>query len=185
MPLTLVTGPANAGKAGRILGAYRDRIAEEPVLVVPAWRDVLHAQRELAGRGAVFGTRVVRFRWLFQPVAERAGAAVGRPRFATPAQRELLVEHAIATAQLDALAASAARPGFARAADRFFGELGRASVDPARFWQARRALDALRENPESWGRSPVFAYGFDDFDPLQLELIELLAGPAAADVAVS
>ena len=28
------------------------------------------------------------------------------------------------------------------------------------------AIGALRENPESWGTTPVFAYGFDDFTPL-------------------
>src|SRR5256714_10888017 len=90
VPLTLVTGPANAGKAGRILGAYRDRIADEPILVVPALRDVRHAQRELAERGAVFGTNVVRFGWLFRTVAERCDPALGTARRATYEQRELL-----------------------------------------------------------------------------------------------
>jgi ATP-dependent helicase/DNAse subunit B len=223
MPLTVVTGPANAGKAGRVLGAYRDRIADEPVLVVPALRDVRHAQRELASRGAVFGTRVVRFRWLFQDVAERCG--LGRGRIAGYEQRELLVEHAVRSAPLDALAAAAERPGFARAAGRFFGDLGRAMVEPARLRQALRAwagdgpgaaraeevgalyaayhnaldraglvddtrfaaqaLAALRAEPERWGRSAVFVYGFDDFTPLELALLKLLAGPAGADVTVS
>ncbi|HKP91904.1 MAG TPA: hypothetical protein VJT75_18195, partial [Thermoleophilaceae bacterium] len=221
MPLTVVTGPANAGKAGRVLGAYRDRIADEPVLVVPALRDVRHAQRELASRGAVFGTRVVRFRWLFQDVAERCGSPLGRGRIATYEQRELLVEHAIRSAPLDALAGPAARPGFARAAGRFFAELERSMVEPQRLWQAlrawrgdaraeevgalyaayhealdraglvddarfaRHALDALRAAPHRWGGVPVFVYGFDDFTPLELELLKLLAGPAAAEVTVS
>lgn len=223
MPLHLVTGPANAGKAGRVLGAYRDRIAEEPVLVVPALRDVRHAQRELAARGAVFGTRVVRFAWLFQDVAERCG--LGRGRLAGYEQRELLVEHAVGSAPLDALAGAAGRPGFARAAGRFFAELGRSMVEPARLWQAlrawapdgpaaaraeeigalysayhaaldragledqtrfaARALAALRAAPERWGGSAVFVYGFDDFTPLELELLKLLAGPVGADVTVS
>ena len=225
MPLTLVTGPANAGKAGRVLGAYRERIADEPVLVVPALHDVRHAQRELAARGAVFGTRVVRFAWLFEIAAERCGTAVGRDRHASRGQCDLLVEHAIATARLDALAEPARRPGFARAAGRFFAELGRSMVDPPRLWQALRAwtgdgprravaeemgalyaayrhaldsaglvdeplfaqrtLDALRAEPARWGGSTVFAYGFDDFTPLELELLELLAGPAGAEVMVS
>ena len=225
MPLTLVTGPANAGKAGRVLGAYRERIADEPVLVVPALRDVRHAQRELAARGAVFGTRVVRFAWLFEIAAERCGTAVGRDRHASRGQRDLLVEHAIATARLDALAEPARRPGFARAAGRFFAELGRSMVDPPRLWQALRAwtgdgprravaeemgalyaayrhaldsaglvdeplfaqrtLDALRAEPARWGGSAVFVYGFDDFTPLELELLELLAGPAGAEVMAS
>jgi ATP-dependent helicase/nuclease subunit B len=225
VPLTLVTGPANAGKAGRVLGAYRERIAEEPVLVVPALRDVRHAQRELAGRGAVFGTRVVRFRWLFQDVAERCAVPVGRGRIASREQQDLLVEQAIRAAPLEALAAAAGRPGFARAAARLFAELGRSMVDPPRLRQAlrawagdgpqrahaeevgalyaayrdaletarlvddplfaRMALDALRADPARWGAQPVFAYGFDDFTPLELDLLELLAGPAGADVTVS
>jgi ATP-dependent helicase/DNAse subunit B len=225
VPLTLVTGPANAGKAGRVLGGYRDRIAEEPILVVPAFRDVQHAQRELAAHGAVFGARVVRFRWLFETAGERSGTPMGPARRATDEQRHLLVEHAIRSTALDTLAASAERPGFARAADRFFAELGRSMVDPPRLWQAlrqwtgdgprralaeevgalyagyrdalqtaglvdeplyaRTTLDALRADPAAWGRTPVFAYGFDDFTPLELELLELLAGPAGADVTVS
>ena len=36
MPLTLVTGPANAAKAGEVLGGLRARLDEEPILVVPA-----------------------------------------------------------------------------------------------------------------------------------------------------
>jgi ATP-dependent helicase/DNAse subunit B len=223
VPLTLVTGPANAGKAGRILGAYRDRIGEEPVLVVPALRDVRHSQRELAARGAVFGARVVRFRWLFQEVAERCG--IPRARLATYDQRQLLVEHAVRSAPLDVLAGPAERPGFARAAGRFFAELGRSMVEPPRLWQALRTwagdgprrpraeeigalygayrdaleaaglmddplfalrtLDALRADPARWDGGPVFVYGFDDFTPLELELLELLAGPAGAEVTVS
>jgi hypothetical protein len=71
--LTLVIGPANAAKAGAVLGGLRSRLDDEPILVVPAFGDVEHAQRELAERGAVFGARVLRFRWLFEEIASRAG----------------------------------------------------------------------------------------------------------------
>ena len=225
VPLKLVTGPANAGKAGVVLGAYRDALGAEPVLVVPAFRDVEHAQRELAGRGAVFGTRVVRFARLFEVVAERCdSASLGRSR-ATGLQRELIVERAVRDAGLELLAESAARPGFVRAALRFVAELERSLVTPARFAQALaawagggpreryardlaavyrsyretldraglvddelyawHALDALRERPEGWDRAPVFLYGFDDFTPIELGLIEALAGEGAAEVVVS
>jgi len=40
VPLTLVTGPANAEKAGFVLGAYRAALEEEPILVVPTFADV-------------------------------------------------------------------------------------------------------------------------------------------------
>lgn len=225
MSLTLVTGPANAGKAGEVLGGYRARLDEEPILVVPAFRDVQHSQRELAAHGAVFGTRVVRFAWLFETVAERCGAPVGRGRRASRVQRQLVVEHAIAGAGLEALAASAGRPGFVRAASRLMAELGRSLVEPPRLTQALRAwagdgprraraediaklyaayrdalgrsrlvddelfagiaLEALRAEPERFGQTPVFVYGFDDFTPLELELIELLAGAVGTHVSVS
>ena len=33
---------------------------------------------------------------------------------------------------------------------------------------AWRALEALGGEPERWGATPVFVYGFDDFTPLEL-----------------
>ena len=65
VPLKLVTGPANAAKAGEVLGGLRARLDDDPILVVPTFSDVEHSQRELAERGAVFGARVMRFDWLF------------------------------------------------------------------------------------------------------------------------
>lgn len=135
MPLKLVTGPANAAKAGAVLGPLRERQDEEPVLVVPAFEDVEHSQRELAERGVVFGTRVVRFSALFRLIASRVGV-VGRP--ASELQRRLVVEDAVRRAALHELAASAERPGFARAAVRFATELERSMVEPARLTRALR-----------------------------------------------
>jgi ATP-dependent helicase/DNAse subunit B len=139
MPLKLVTGPANSAKAGEVLGGYRQRLDEEPVLVVPAYRDVEHAQREMAANRAVFGVRIVRFGWLWGLMARRAGYS---PRIATEFQRELLVARAVADAGLRTLADSAARPGFSRAATRFVSELGRAGVEP----------DALGGALSDWAR---------------------------------
>ncbi len=136
MGLTLVTGPANSGRAGEVLGAYRARLEEEPILVVPAFRDVEHTLRELAGGGAVFGTAVQRFSWLFDTIAERCGAP--RARRASDVQRDLLVEEAVRGLDLRELRASAARPGFARAAGRLISELERSMVEPTAF---ERALD--------------------------------------------
>jgi ATP-dependent helicase/DNAse subunit B len=222
VPLTLVTGPANAAKAGEVLGGLRARLEEEPILVVPAFQDVEHAQRELAERGAVFGARVLRFDWLFREIAERAGHW---ERVASDVQRELIVEEAVRRARLERLAESAGQPGFVRAAARFATELGRAMVEPADFTRALRAwarggprrryaeevaalyrgyrdgleaagladpelsflraLSALRLAPERWRRTPLFVYGFDDFDPLQLHALDTIANRCEADVAVS
>ncbi len=250
MPLNLVTGPANAAKAGEVLGGLRarldqdppgasarlgrvrsdppgasarlGRVRSDPILVVPAFQDVEHAQRELAERGAVFGARVLRFEWLFAEIAERVGHS---ERVASDVQRELIVEEAVRRARLELLADSAAQPGFVRAAAGFVAELGRAMVDPARFTQAlrawaghgprrryadeiaalyrgyrdgleaagladpelfsQRALDALRLAPDRWGTTPLFVYGFDDFDPLQLDALDTIANRCHADVTVS
>ncbi len=136
MPLKLVTGPANASKAGAVLGALRARVGEEPILVVPTFGDVEHNQRELAQRGAVFGVEVVRFERLYRRIAERAGYAA---TVASEVQRQLLVEQAVRDARLRVLRASAERPGFARAAVRLTEELGRSAVEPERFERALKA----------------------------------------------
>ena len=222
MPLTLVTGPANSAKAGAVLGPLRDRLGEDPLLVVPAFEDVEHSQRELADRGAVFGARVLRSKALFRLIATRAGFAA---RVASELQSNLIVEEAVAAARLEVLAESATRPGFDRAATRFVAELERSMVEPGRFTQALRAwagdgprrayadevadlyrryragleaaglmdddlfawraLDALRRAPASWGATPLFVYGFDDFTPVELDALEVLARAAGADVTVS
>jgi len=135
VPLTLVTGPANAAKAGEVLGGLRARLDDDPILVVPAFGDVEHAQRELAERGAVFGATVLRFDRLFGLIAERAGYG---ERVASRFQRELIVEEAVRSARLEVLAESAAQPGFPRAAARFVAELERSMVEPARFTRALR-----------------------------------------------
>ena len=240
MPLTLVTGPANAAKAGEVLGGLRARLEQDrpgasarlgrvrsdPLLVVPAFQDVEHAQRELADRGAVFGARVLRFEWLFREIAFRADLS---QRPASDVQRELVVEEAVRRARLQVLADSAAQPGFVRAATRFVAEVRRydrdAALDPGRFARAMRAwagggprrpyaddlvsiysgyheglgaaglldaealawqsLDALRAEPGRWEGTPLFVYGFDDFDALQLDALDTIANHCHADVTVS
>ena len=232
MPLKLVTGPANAAKAGEVLGSLRARVDDEPLLVVPAFEDVEHNQRELATWGAVFGVHVVRFKRLFAQIAWRAGV---RGRAASRLQRELIVTDAVREARLELLAESARRPGFVRAATRFVAEVerslaersaaGPAMVEPARLTQALRAwagdgarrryvdeiaaiyrgyrerldgaglvddelfawqaVSALRESPASWGATPVFVYGFDDFTPLELAALAALADGSGVDVTVS
>jgi ATP-dependent helicase/DNAse subunit B len=118
-----------------VLGAFRARLDDEPLLVVPRMDDVDHHQRELAGDGALLGGHVVRFSWLFEEIARRCGYSARR---ASALQVELMAAQAVKRAKLEALAASAARPGFARAAVRLFAELERSRVEPARFAAALR-----------------------------------------------
>ena len=180
MSLRLVTGPANAAKAAHVLGAFRDRIHDEPFLVVPAFRDVEHAQREAAERGAVLGARVVRFAWLFDEIAERCADDPARGRRASDLQRELIVGQAVRAAGLTALAESAKRPGFTKAATRLVGELERALITPQRF--ARALADWAADGPRAdFARelSAIYRGYRDGMDAAGLASEELAAWRAA------
>src|SRR3954469_16167943 len=78
LPLTLVTGPANAAKAGAVLERLRALRPQDPLLVVPTAADVDHYRRELAAAGIVFGAEVLTFRRLVAEIASAAGVH-GRP----------------------------------------------------------------------------------------------------------
>ncbi|HET8536821.1 MAG TPA: hypothetical protein VFL73_06540, partial [Solirubrobacteraceae bacterium] len=141
MPLTLVTGPANAEKAGVVLARYREQLARgaEPILVVPRHPDMEHYRRELADTGAVFGVRVERFRGLIREIARRAGlpgSAIGA------LARERVALAAIGSTKLQRLAPAASTPGFAQALLRLIGELEQQRIDPPRLAQALRTWSA-------------------------------------------
>ncbi|HEV2998757.1 MAG TPA: hypothetical protein VGX16_06575, partial [Solirubrobacteraceae bacterium] len=101
MPITLVTGPANAGKAEVVLGELRARAArgERPILVVPTRADVERYGRELQGLQEPEGPpgsegpaereiRVERFEGLLAEVLRRAGSTGREP---APLVRERLL----------------------------------------------------------------------------------------------
>jgi RecB family exonuclease len=139
MPLTLITGPANAAKAGAVFERLRAALPRDPLLVVPTAADVEHYQRELAGSGIVFGATVLTFRNLVREIA-RATALDARPLGRVA--RDRVVRAAIADVPLRVLAGSAATSGFADAAAALFAELQRSLVPPARFTSALRSWAA-------------------------------------------
>src|SRR4051812_13806790 len=141
MSLTLVTGPANAAKAGHVLERLRAVLHLEPLLVVPTAADVSHYGHELAASGVVFGAEVLTFERLVREIGRVAGVTA-RPLGRVA--RERVVRAAIAETHLRRLAPSAAAPGFAAAAGALFAELQRSLVEPARFTRALRA----------WGDAP-------------------------------
>src|ERR1700750_1165457 len=104
MPLTLITGPANAAKAGAVLERLRAPLPRDPMLVVPTSADATHYARELAGAGIVFGAEVTTFPRLMRDIARAAGK---RTRPLGRIAREQVVKAAIRDTPLDALAASA------------------------------------------------------------------------------
>ncbi len=138
MPLTIVTGPANAEKARVVLDGYRAALArgDAAILVVPTLADVERYRDELAAGAVVFGAQVVRFGRLVEEIAKRAGVR-GRPL--PDLARERVAAAAIAVTPLQALAGSAATAGFAGALLRLVHELEEGRVTPQRLTQALRA----------------------------------------------
>jgi ATP-dependent helicase/DNAse subunit B len=210
MPLTLVLGPANSAKAGEVLGAFATQRQRGALLVVPTARDAQLYTRELVAEGAVMGGAVLTFSGLAREIAKRVGYDGQR---ISQLQRERLMRRAIANVRLNELAESAETPGFVGAAVELVAELERSLISPERFARsgageiasiyssyarelerlgrvdaellAWRALDALRANPERWGSTAVFFYGFDDLTPLERDAIETVSRIVGADVTVS
>jgi ATP-dependent helicase/DNAse subunit B len=156
VPLTLVTGPANAEKAGHLLAAYRAALDDDPLLVVPTFADVDHYRRELAGAGVVFGVRVTAFSGLLGEIARRAGVG-GRPL--GPLARERVAAAAIARARLDILAHSAATPGFTGALLRLVDELEERRITPGRWWAAMREWGTREPSRAAYGEELARLYG--------------------------
>ena len=131
MPLNLIQGPPNSGRAGRIRRALTGVLDREPVLVVPNVDDVERFQDELCAGGGMLGAEVTTFDSLFRAVAT-AGAAPPRPVL-TAAQRLGAVAAAVAEqrAGLRPLRGSASQPGFPVALERLLDELQGAGLEPA------------------------------------------------------
>jgi ATP-dependent helicase/DNAse subunit B len=135
VPIHLVTGPANSGKASVLLGEMRARLArgEQPLLIVPTRADQARYRRELAVSGTTMGARVERFDGLLAEVLARAGG--GSPAVGSLTRERLLARIADA------------RPGLARALAGVVADLEAQRVTPARLKGALRvwaSADASR-----------------------------------------
>jgi ATP-dependent helicase/DNAse subunit B len=128
MPLHLVHGPLNSGRAGLVRERFLKVLGRDPVLVVPTLDDVFAFERELCEQRAVLGGSVLVFAGLFGEVARAAGEAV--PRALTDAQRARLVRVAMEGVELGPLRRSATRPGFSAALDNLIDDLQAAMLDP-------------------------------------------------------
>jgi ATP-dependent helicase/DNAse subunit B len=126
MSITLITGPANAGKAQLVLDAVRVHGArgQDPLLVVPTRADAEHYLRELAGDGVTMGVRVERFAGLTSEIVQRAGG--GEAVLDGLARERLLA--ALAERELGITAGA----GFVRALSELLVELRTRRVSPAR-----------------------------------------------------
>jgi ATP-dependent helicase/DNAse subunit B len=135
MPITLITGPANAGKAREVLDAVRGHLAhgEEPLLLVPTRADVERYRRELALEGAVLGARVERFEGLIGEIVRRAG--VSEPVLGRVARDRVLAKVTAGGGE----AAPRSTPGFVSALAAMVAELEVQRVTPARLEAALKA----------------------------------------------
>src|SRR5437870_7015857 len=111
MALTLLAGPANAGKVALLLDRFLVDLPREPILIVPNRSDVERVERDLLARsGALLGGSIGTFDDLFERIARGGGGA--RPVLAD-APRSLLVRRIVGHAALNGLRRSARFAGFA------------------------------------------------------------------------
>src|ERR671933_577959 len=161
MALTLLAGPANAGKVALLLERYLATLADEPVLIVPNRSDVDRVERELLRHaGALVVGRVLARASLngwsrsarFAGFGESLAAAVGE-------HESGLVDPAALDGPLGGL----------------YGAY-REELDRLDLWdrdlERRRAAERVQGELEAWDGRPVFAYGFEDLTGAQWALLQ-------------
>ncbi|MES1248860.1 MAG: PD-(D/E)XK nuclease family protein, partial [Actinomycetota bacterium] len=203
MSLSLIAGPANAGKVELLLGRYLDALSSEPVLIVPTGSDVERVERQLlASQHCLLSGRIGTFDDVF------AWIAGGERPLLSDVQRALLVRRIVARTDLGPLAPSARFGGFADSLTQALNELESGLLDPDQLdgeiallyrayrdeldalgrWDKpllrRRAVERLGNDLEAWHGEPVFAYGFEDLTGAEWALLEGLAGRTEVSVSL-
>ncbi|MSW84640.1 MAG: hypothetical protein F2832_07840 [Actinobacteria bacterium] len=158
MSLELLTGPANAQKAGAVLDrvrAFADA-GVDPMLVVPTAPDAVAYRRELAADGRVFGLTVVTFAELRRELAARAGTSADGAGRVT---RERIAAGVAAATRLESLADAASTAGFASAFTALCDELGEHRIGPGLWHTAMRAWAAASPEREAYALELAQLYG--------------------------
>jgi ATP-dependent helicase/DNAse subunit B len=206
MPLSLVVGPAHAGKVALLLERYLARLKDDPFLIVPNRADVARAERDLLGRaGCLLDGSIGTFDDLFERIA--SGGAERRP-VASRGQRALIAGRAVRSASVEELARSARFSGFTDALLGAFADLEGGLLEPGDLdgelatllaayrralaevglWDRellrRTACERLRGDLGAWNGEPVFAYGFEDLTAAEWSVLEALAGRAEVQVSL-
>jgi ATP-dependent helicase/nuclease subunit B len=205
MGLSLVIGPAHAGKVALLLERYLDVLERDPWLVVPHRFDVDRVERDLIRRSpALLAGTIGTFDDLFEHIAEGVENALP---VTGDSQRMLAVRRAVAGRELEGLRLSAATAGFGDTLLQAIGELEAGLVDLdglsgelASLVRAYRdelrglgyrdrdglrkdAVERLQSDLGAWDGAPLFAYGFEDLTGAEWALVEALA--ARSDVTLS
>jgi ATP-dependent helicase/DNAse subunit B len=141
MPLKLIHGPPNSGRAGLIRQRFGEALEREPVLVVPNRDDVFAFERELCEAGAMLGGSVMTFEALSKTIAGAAGTPPGPELTEAQRLRAISVATSGLRGELGPLRGSAARPGFALAFERLLGELQGAGLDPEAMAKGAETLE--------------------------------------------
>jgi len=203
--LTLLTGPANAGKVALLLDRYLAELDREPVLIVPNRSDVERVERDLLRRTPALLAGAI---GTFDDLFERIGGGDSSRPVASEAQRLLLIRRAIGRVSLNGLQASARSSGFLDALAATIAELESGLLEPSelegqlgelyeayraeldqvgvsdRELERRRSVERVTGELAAWTGNPVFAYGFEDLTAAQWRLLEALAGRAEVTVSL-
>lgn len=202
MSLSLVVGPAHAGKVGTLLDRFAAALDRDPWLIVPQRADVERVERELVERrGALLAGTIGTFDTLFEKLARDGDGGL---RLIGDAERGVLVRKLAR----EASPAGARFPGLADAVGRTLAELDGALLQPeelaeplgsfARAYRAelerigawdrgslrRRAVERLSDTIEAWDTRPVFAYGFEDLTGVEWRLLEVLSARTEVHVSI-
>lgn len=205
MSLSLVLGPAHAGKVALLLERMVERLEDDPWLIVPTRPDVERAERELIARtGGLLAGTIGTFDTLFERLAltdPAARSVIG------DAERAMLVRRVVARAAPEGHP-SARFPGYADTLADALGELDAALLEPdelpapldllvrayrdelerLRAWDRgalrRHAVQRLRDDLGAWGAAPVLAYGFEDLTGAEWGLLEALAARTEVHVSI-
>jgi ATP-dependent helicase/DNAse subunit B len=200
--LSLVVGPAHAGKIASLLDRFVEALDRDPWLIVPNRTDVERSERELVRRqGGLLSGTIGTFDMLFESLAR--GDGHGR-RLIGDAERAIILRRVVEGGPETPGVRS---PGFAEALTRALTELDAALLDAddldeplaslvrayhrelgrLEAWDRgalrRRAIERLASELASWGDSPVLAHGFEDLTGAEWRLLEALA--ARTDVHAS
>jgi len=203
--LSLLAGPANAGKVALLLDRFLARLDDEPTLIVPNASDVDRVERDLLARcGCLFSGTIGTFDDLFR----RLAGADAHKRPLSDAERSLIVRRLLQSASLNGLSRSARTSGFADTLLQTLGELEQGMLDPAdldgdlaqlyalyraeldrlgrfdRDLLRRRAAERLATDLDAWHGEPVFAYGFEDLTGAEWALLEALSGRTDVEVSL-